>query len=438
MKNNKRIIYLSAGTVMLLFLGLIYAWSIFRSPLTAIYADWTATQISMTFTVSIVFFCIGGFSAGKLAARIKHRTIILISAAIIFAGFMMIALLMDAGAPTKSLWVLYIFYGVFGGGGVGLAYNTLIGTVTRWFPGRTGMAAGVLLLGFGIGGLLLGNLVNVLVQHMSIAMVFPILGALMATVLIAGSFFVKIPGPHDLAGGAPVPAAGAPRQPAAQGQAGGAGASGAQGQAGGAGAAKPAPRNLTLREAAARPPFWMLFIWNILMCVCGLLVINSAAPIAARYGMLATLGLIVSLFNGVGRPLIGTLHDLIGRRNAMALNTAIMLLGGLSLLFGAISESAAFIYIGLPLIGTSYGGTTTLLSAVVNRFYGPQNFQVILGAATFGFAVAGIVGPLMSSRLQEAAGGEYFTSFIMVIAVAALAFVVNALLTVFSKREGLD
>jgi OFA family oxalate/formate antiporter-like MFS transporter len=411
MNNNKHILYLSAGTVTLLFLGLIYAWSIFRNPLTLIYRDWTVTQISMTFTVSIVFFCLGGFSAGKLAAKIKHRIVLLMSAAFIFTGFLMIALLLDASAPTRSLWVLYIFYGVFGGGGVGFAYNTLIGVITRWFPGRAGVASGVLLLGFGIGGIALGSLVNILVQHISIGAIFAILGVLIAIVLFIASFLIKLPEAADML-------------PDTRGK----------------NSYKPAPaiRSFSLGEAAGKPPFWILFLWNIFMCIGGLLVINSAAPIASRYGIAAVLGLIVSLFNGVGRPLLGTLFDIVGRKNAMTLNTFIMLLGGITLLTGALTESAVFIFIGLPMIGTSYGGTTSLLSAVVNKFYGPQNFQVILATATFGFAVAGITGPLISGKLQEAAGGEYFTSFVMVIITSVIALILNLLLTVCSRRAGLE
>ncbi|MDR2156736.1 MAG: MFS transporter [Clostridiales Family XIII bacterium] len=424
MNNGKRIVCLLAGTFMLLFLGLIYAWSIFRDPLAARYQAWTATQISGTFTISIVSFCVGGFVAGKLAATIRHRTIIRISAAVILVGFLSIALLLKPSAPDRSLWALYIFYGVFGGGGVGLAYNTLLGAVTRWFPGRTGMASGVLLLGFGVGGLALGSFVNALMQRIGVERVFLVLGILLAAALCLGSFFVGIPASSRTSD-----------------HASGSGAASLAAKAGvpaGSGAAPEGLPCYTLGEAVAKPTFWILCLWNIFMCVGGLLVINSAAPIAVRYGMFAVIGLIVPLFNGVGRPLIGMLLDVAGRKKAMAANTLLMLLGGVSLLLGALTENALFIYVGFPLIGVAYGGTPTLFSAVINNFYGAKHYQVILGTAILSLAVAGAAGPLLSGALQELSGGAYLTSFVMIIVAALVALILNLFLTVSGKRDGLE
>ncbi|MDR0874578.1 MAG: MFS transporter [Clostridiales Family XIII bacterium] len=409
MKEGNRVVILITGTIMLLFLGLIYAWSIFRAPLTAIFENWSPTQISLTFSISIVCFCTGGFLAGKLSAKLRHRTILLISAASILVGFAVITLLFDENAPAKTLTVLYIFYGILGGGGVGLSYNTLLGVVARWFPGKTGMASGILLLGFGIGGLLLGNIVTALSESAGIRYTFIILGVILAVIIALGAFIVKIP---NTAASAAKP--GAATAPADE------------------------PRSYTLGEAVKTGSFWFIFLWSLFMCIGGLLVINSAAPIAVKFGAIATLGLIVSVFNGVGRPLLGTLYDRIGRNASMTLNTLIMLIGGLILILGSATDNKVFILIGLPLIGICYGGTPSLLSAATNKFFGPKNYQVILGAVTFNLAIAAIIGPLLSSKLQELSGGEYTTSFIMLIIVAVIAFVINLLLTAFSKKDGLE
>ncbi|MCL2110700.1 MAG: MFS transporter [Clostridiales bacterium] len=397
---------LAGGTVMLLFLGLIYAWSIFRPPLAAVFPGWSLTEISVTFTISIACFCVGGIVAGRLSQRIAHRTIIRISAALILIGFVMITLLLDPAAERVSLYALYIFYGVCGGFGVGLSYNAIIGCVTRWFPSRTGMASGVLLLGFGVGGLVLGGVVNVLSMHMGIANVFAVLGVAMAAVLTALSFLVRAPSEDESAA---LVAAGA--------------AGGAQG---GGKATDAAPSNpmweYTYAQFIKSPTFWLLFAWLVVASMGGLLVINSAANIAIFFGAPAVLGLIVSVFNGVGRLALGISHDRLGRFKAMLLCNVFLLLGGVTLVLGAVTGQMAFIFVGLPLIGLSFGGTPALTSASTMGFFGPKNFPVNFATSTCGLVPAAIIGPLVSSRLQEAAGGEYLTTFVMLIVVSVVTF----------------
>lgn len=407
MKETNRNVVLTTGTIMLVFLGLIYAWSIFRGPLTAIFTEWTRTQISMTFTISISFFCIGGFVAGKLAAKIRHRYIIVISAIFILFGFSMITLLLDPNNSTKSLIVLYIFYGVFSGGGVGLSYNTLLGVVASHFPGKTGLASGILLLGFGIGGLALGTLAEFFTASIGVKYTFLALGIILAIVLLVGSFFI-----NAKAQAAPVKKEdNTPDETI---------------------------KSYTLKEAISSPSFWMIFLWVVFLCIGGLLIINSAAQITLHYGASAIMGLIVAVFNGVGRPIIGFTHDRIGRNKSMILNTAILFTGGIMLLLGDLFGSIIFICIGLPLMGISYGGAPTLLSAVIRNFYGPKNYQVILATSTFSLAVAAIIGPLISSKLQDMDNGGFQTTFIMLLIVGLCAFVIDFLLAKFSKKEGLE
>ena len=46
MNVKNRWLYLGMGTVTLLFLGLIYAWSIFRTPIGEIFTGWSISQLS--------------------------------------------------------------------------------------------------------------------------------------------------------------------------------------------------------------------------------------------------------------------------------------------------------------------------------------------------------------------------------------------------------
>ena len=58
MKKMNRWIYVIAGTFILLFAGMVYAWSVMSSPIATQYPQWSKAQLSITFTLVMTFFCL--------------------------------------------------------------------------------------------------------------------------------------------------------------------------------------------------------------------------------------------------------------------------------------------------------------------------------------------------------------------------------------------
>jgi OFA family oxalate/formate antiporter-like MFS transporter len=163
-------------------------------------------------------------------------------------------------------------------------------------------------------------------------------------------------------------------------------------------------------------------------------VINSAATIAIAYGAPAALGLIVGVFNGAGRLLFGAIYDRVGRRRAMFLNTGCMAVAGLSLIAGALGNSAPLIFLGLVFVGISYGGSPVMTSAVVYRFFGASHYGVNFSIANFLVVPAAFIGPMISSAILEASGGVYTPAFVMLALLAAAAFMLILVMNRVSKR----
>jgi len=64
MKNLNRWIYAMVGLIVLLFAGLIYAWSVLVIPISNKFLNWIKTSLSMTFTICMTLFCLGGLIGG--------------------------------------------------------------------------------------------------------------------------------------------------------------------------------------------------------------------------------------------------------------------------------------------------------------------------------------------------------------------------------------
>jgi len=410
MKSNKRWIYLAAGTLTLLFLGLIYAWSIFRTPFSELFPDWSISQLSLTFTISMIFFCLGGFAGGLLSKRLSIRVRMLISAVMLFVGFFAVSLV-RAEAPGSSLVMLYIFYGIFGGGGVGFAYNGVIGTLNKWFPDKVGLASGIMLMGFGLGGLVLGSVVNSMIGSMGLLAVFRILGIVIAVVCAMAAVIIKSPDAEEAAQLAVLAGAGSKQQASAD------------------------VRNYSAGEMLRTARFWLFTIWAILLNSAGLLVINSAANISVAFGGTAVLGMIVSLFNGAGRIVAGNNFDRFGRKVSTIVNNAFMLGAGVSLTLGGMTGKYIFILCGLVLVGLAYGGCPTITSAYINKAFGPANFPTNFSIANFSLIPAATIGPMISSALLESAGGSYDTNFYAIVGFAVAALVMWVLLNKASADE---
>lgn len=412
-KKSPRWFYLALSTVALLFLGLLYAWSIFRIALADIFRMWSATQLSLTFTISMILFCLGGIVGGQLFRRISSRSILLLATALLFTGFLCASFTLSPEHPGRSLVMLYIFYGIFCGGGVGIGYNAVMSTVLRWFPDRSGVASGVLLMGFGMGGMILGGAVSAICHSVGIFVTFRILAVAVAVVFGLTAVVVRRPTEEETS---------ALLAKAASASAGRSGSGGPSAKDPAAPTAENVPPSRMIRTAV----FWILCVWLIFTNSGGLMVINSAAVIAALFaGVPAGIGLIVSLFNGFGRLFFGAIYDRYGGNLAFVIDSVCLVLAGILLSAALKSGNAALMMIGLPLVGLSYGGSPALSSVAVNTLWGPEYYSSNFSLINCTLIPAAMIGPMIGSALQEHSGGSYASTFLLLTAFGAAALLLG-------------
>jgi OFA family oxalate/formate antiporter-like MFS transporter len=137
----------AAGVIMQVALGAVYAWSVFRIPLTKAFG-WTISQVTLAFTIAILMLGFAAF-AGELWMKKSGPRVVAIAAGILYGAGVFLA-----SFSGGHLYWLYFSYGVLGGIGLGLGYIVPVATLVKWFPDKRGMITGIAVAGFGAGALL--------------------------------------------------------------------------------------------------------------------------------------------------------------------------------------------------------------------------------------------------------------------------------------------
>ena len=178
--------YMVIGVIAMLFAGVLYAWSILKSPLAAEF-KWGASELALNFTLAMTFFCAGGLLGAQLSKRWGHRLALILAGILAAAGFGLTALLNHI-----PVTVLYLTYGVLAGTGIGIAYNVVIATVSAWFPDKKGLCSGCLMMGFGASALVLGNAADAMFKSaLGWRTTYGVLGVAIFVVLTVAALILK-------------------------------------------------------------------------------------------------------------------------------------------------------------------------------------------------------------------------------------------------------
>ena len=390
---SRRWLMLAVAVVSMLFAGMIYAWSILKVPF-AEELGWGVSQLSLNFTLTMCFFCIGGLLGSRLSRRIG------VKATVISAGVLAGAGLALSGCLTgESVVLLYVTYSFMAGLGIGIAYNVVISTVNAWFPDKKGLCSGCLMMGFGASTLLLGNLASVLFEStLGWRMTFALLGGALCAALILVSLVLRRPG-ADVVFPAPKKTVGRRGEDFEV-------------------------KDMTTSDMVKRFTFWRAFLCLVFMTAVGNAVISFARDLAisvgAQAGLATTLVGVLAVCNGLGRILTGAVFDALGRRFTMlAANILTIIAAGVTLLAVSV-HSLPLCIVGLCLSGISYGTSPTMSSAFTSAFYGQRYFASNFGVTNCNLMGAAAIATVCNSLM--ASSGGYTVPFILllVLAVAAL------------------
>ena len=398
MKKNKWLIVLSAIGIHIC-IGSVYAWSVLTKPIMQA-MGFTLQETTWTFSIAILFL---GLSAGFLGSSVeKHGPR---RSGLVSTFFFGIGMLGTAFALSQhSLLLMYLFYGVIGGIGLGTGYITPVSTLVKWFPNNRGLATGLAIMGFGFASLIAGPVMQLLIAKYGLINNFIILGCVYMVIMAASSLYLeppKVPAVTEVK----AKLASLPENNQAQ---------------------------YTVNEAMKTWRFyalWWIFFTNI---TCGIGLLAVASPMAQEVIQMSPLAAasmvgIIGLLNGLGRIVWSTISDYIGRRNTYIMFFLLEIVA----FYMLASVTDSFLFQALIfLIITCYGGGFSCMPAYLSDLFGTKQLSAIHGRILTAWGLAGIAGPLLLSWIKETTNSYSITLYFF-----SGCFVVSLLIAVILKLK---
>lgn len=382
----------AAGTGINLALGILYAWSIFKSAIEKDFG-WDPARLNDPYAVCCLVFSFVMILGGRCQDRFGPKWTAVLGGVLVAAG-----LGISSQSSDYLVWVLG--FGVLAGIGIGFGYSAATPPALKWFPASmTGKIAGVVVAGFGLAPLYIAPLTDLLLKKGGVGFA-TLFYSLFFLISVCGlAMLLKNPEEKALVAGKNSPAL----QVSVQ------------------------PLGLFVRK-----DFYLLWMIYFIASGAGLMVISSINGMAKKsMGEMAFLAVVVlALGNASGRVVAGFVSDKIGRKATLL---GVTILQAICMLLAVpVTETLSFPILLVLLataIGFHYGANLCLFPAFAKDLYGLKNFGVNYGILFTAWGAGGFV----LSRLQQmlkASSGNFRSSFF----VAAAFLVVGALLTLLLDK----
>jgi OFA family oxalate/formate antiporter-like MFS transporter len=388
-------------------LGVLYSWSVFRGPLAQAHG-WTQAQTIAPYRYSLLAFAAGMIVAGFWQDRVGPRLVASVGGVLLSLGCLI------AGLQADSLSGLIAGYGVVAGVGVGFAYVTPIAMCIKWFPDKRGFIVGLAVMGFGVGPLVFGPLIEALIGSSpaaygeTIPRTFYVLAALFLVGVTGTAQLYRVP-PQGWKpeGWTPPPA-------------------------------RAAALDIGPGTVLRTWQFYALWLLYFLGTSVGLTAIGEASPLlkqmageGAALSAGAALG-IMSIFNGAGRLGWGAVSDRFGRKAAVYGMCA----GSIVACVAFLRTPAGFapLLAGLCVAAFCYGGYLALMPSFTADYFGSRSVGANYGLLFTAWGVCGFVVPGYFAGIMDAAraandiAGGYNQVYLTLAALSLAGSVVTACL----------
>ncbi|WP_123053250.1 OFA family MFS transporter [Clostridium sp. JN-1] len=392
-QQNRWIVIL--GTIIAqIGLGTIYTWSLFNQPISKQFG-WPVSKVALTFSITSFALSFSTLAAGKLQEKLGIRKLTTICGFILGIGLLLTS-------KASSLAMLYITAGIILGAADGIGYITSLSNAIKWFPEKKGLISGISVGAYGTGSLIFKYLNGGLISSKGISQAFIWWGIIAMALIIVGAQFLKD----------------APVEPNTN-------SNNLVGNVENV--------NFTVGEMLRTKEAYLLFIVFFSAAMSGLYMIGSVKDIGMQLAGLdavtaANAVALVAIFNTVGRLVLGTLSDKLGRIKVVQFSIIVTVVSVFTL--SSVHLNFGIFFTCVSAIAFCFGGNVTVYPTIVGEFFGLKNQTKNYGIIYQGFGIGALSGSFISVLV-----GGFKPTFLIIGVLCIISVVILAVIKPPKKEE---
>jgi MFS family permease len=376
MKPTNKVIYLVMSIWLMLMMGAVYTYSVFRP-----YVENTFTlntlQSGLPYMASLFFYALSMMITGRLLKHTNTSLIMTIGLLLIGAGWFI------AGS-TESFIIFVISYGWMIGTGVGMVYGIPIRGIQDVYPLRKGFYMGIVLLGFGLSTLIVAPVSTFLIDRYGFSQTLHIYGYSFLVMLLPFVFLIRPIKPMELE----------------------------------------VKNNLSFQQSLSITGR-RLYIYFVFSTTIGLMMIGLSYYIGVSVYQFDAwkIAFSMSLFaimNGIARPIFGWLMDKKGFTFSTFISLGLIMIASIISMINRGTHLALFM-ISYGLFWFNLGAWLAIIPAAVRMKYEPSEYSKRYGLIFTGYGIGAIIGTLLSGFIMDIFGDTLYI-YLMILLIVGFLF----------------
>ncbi len=394
------------ATCVLAMQGLIfYSFGIFLKPLTTEFG-WERGALSVALSMNGVVAGAFAILAGRLSDKYGPRILVTANGLLAGIGFLLLS-------QISSLWQVYLIWGLPLGVGGACGFIPLMSVIPRWFVKKRGIAIGIAVAGFGLGGIISPPIAQWLISTYGWRQAYLVLGLVILTVVTPLAQFLKH-SPQRIG-----------LKPYGENET----VKDKQSLAS-------AAEGFSFKQAIKTGHFWLF--GSIMLCFLFALqamlihIVPYALDIEVPAIVAASILSIIAGSSIIGKLSVGFISDKIGTRKAL---TACLVTVTLALIWLLFLRDVWMFYLFAAFFGIAYGGIISLNTIIPAELFGLKFLGMILASLMLFFTIGGAVGAPVAGYIFDVTR-SYSLAFIICVILCALALALSLVLLCSKGKEG--